>query len=176
MTKDRAPLTFENALTQIAGHIGWPRVSEIVGHAERTCRNWSDPDTTARITLNAALQLDEEFHNAGGEGTPFLLCYATKLEAAKIASCPELAALIASAARAAKESGEAIAAALGAATPKAAIADLIMAEREHEQAIAAMTTTLAALKSRREALTQGKDGTDTTVRAPGVAQRAPVTA
>jgi hypothetical protein len=152
MTKRRGAWTFENALSQIAGHIGWARVSEIVGQAERTVRNWSDPDTTASITLKAALKLDEEFHNAGGNGTPFLLCYATQLEAAKIASSPELAALIASAASSAKESGEAVAAMLSAATPTATLADFAIAERELEEAVTAQTNALAALRARRRAL------------------------
>jgi hypothetical protein len=168
MTKVRPPFTFENALTQVAGHIGWPRTAEIVGQAERTVRNWSDPDTTASITLAAALKLDEEFHRAGGEGTPFLHCYATLLEATKIAASPELAALIASAATSAKETGEAIHAVLAAATPKATLADLAIGERELEEGIAALTKSLAALRARREAFQQGK-GSDTDARVQEVA-------
>jgi hypothetical protein len=162
MTKVRSAFTFENALTQVAGHIGWERTAEIVGAAERTVRNWSDPDTTSSITLDAALKLDEEFHRAGGEGTPFLYCYATRLEATKIAATPGLAALIASAASSAKETGEAIAAVLAAATPNATIADMAIGERELEEGITALTNSLAALRARREALVegQGKEGTE----------------
>jgi hypothetical protein len=168
MTKRRAALTFENALTQVAGHIGWQRTAEIVGTAERTVRNWSDPDTSASITLAAALKLDEEFHKAGGQGTPFLLCYATLLEAVKIATSPELAALIASAAKSARESGEAVSAMLGAATPTATIADFAIAERELEEAINAQTNALAAVRARRMAVEEG-NGSGTDARAREVA-------
>jgi hypothetical protein len=116
MTKTRAPLTFELALTKVAGHIGWEKAAEIVGQAERTVRNWSEPDTTASITLDAALKLDEEFHKAGGHGSPFFQCYATRLELAKLAASPGREALLASiAVRARKRRG--FAAALSAAEP-----------------------------------------------------------
>jgi DNA-binding transcriptional regulator YdaS (Cro superfamily) len=90
LTKIRQPLTFENALTKVAGHIGWARVAEITKKAENTVRNWSDQDTTASITLDAALLLDEEFHKTGGDGTPFLHTYAVRMEAFKIAASPSL--------------------------------------------------------------------------------------
>jgi hypothetical protein len=175
MTKLRPPLSFENALTKVAGHIGWERTAAIVGQAPRTVRNWSEPDTTAKITLDAALQLDVEYHKAGGEGTPFLLCYATRVEADRIAASPELQALIDCAASAAKEGGEAVSATLHAAKPRASIADLVIAEREHEDAISAHTKSLAALRARREALTteQGTGRRTAAVRGREVPQPAP---
>ena len=60
MTKVRSPLTFELALTKVAAVIGWPRVAEVCGQAERTVRNWSDVDTSARVNMDAALRLDVE--------------------------------------------------------------------------------------------------------------------
>lgn len=162
MTKLRQAFTFENALTRVAGHIGWSRVAEIVGKSETTVRNWSDPDTTASITLQAALKLDFEFHEAGGEGAPFLLCYATLVDAARLAAFPERAALIAGAAKSAKESGEAIAAILEAADAKASLGDFAIAERELEEAITAHTNSLAALRARRKAFleTEGNEERD----------------
>lgn len=173
MTKVRSPLTFENALSSHAGVIGWAKVAEICGQAERTVRNWSDPDTTASITLEAALKLDEEFHKAGGQGAPFFQCYATRLELARLAACPGREALLASIAASVRESGEALAAALAAADPDAERADFAIGERELEEAITALQNTLAATKARREAVEQGK-GLDHEPRAQGVAQ--PVTA
>lgn len=152
MTKRRHALTFENALSKVAGHIGWTKVSEICGQAERTVRNWSDPDTTASISLESALQLDVEFHKAGGQGAPFLVCYATRVDAERLASCPGVEALIAAAAQAARESGEAIAAALKAARPEADHADFSIAERELEESLAALNHSLAAVRARRKAV------------------------
>lgn len=150
MTKRRTALTFENALSKVAGHIGWTKVSEICGQAERTVRNWSDPDTTANIRLDSALQLDIEFHKAGGEGAPFLVCYATHVDAQRLASSPGVEALVAAAAKAAKESGEAIAAALRVSRPDAETADFAIAEREIEESLEALNHSLAAVRARRK--------------------------
>jgi hypothetical protein len=172
VTKVRPPLTFENALAQVAGHIGWNKVAEIVGQAERTIRNWSEPDTTTRIPLEAALKLDEHFHKAGGEGAPFFFCYMTRLELAKLAACPGREQLLASIAASAREAGEALAAALDAAEPDADRADFAIGERELEEAIAALQKTLAATKARREAFEEGR-GLDSELRVQGGTQ--PVT-
>jgi hypothetical protein len=152
MTKVRAPLTFENALTKVAAVIGWEEVARITGQAERTVRNWSEPDTTAAISLEAALKLDVALHAAGGEGFPFFRCYATRLDADSLAACPGREELIASAATASRESGEAVAASLLATRPSATQADLAIAERELEESIEAKTNLLAAVRARRVAI------------------------
>ena len=92
----------------------------------------------------------------------------------KIAGSPEIAALIASAASSAKETGEAIAAVLAAATPKATLADFAIGERELEESIGALTNSLAALRARRKAVEEGTG--ESTVRAPEVAPPPRVTA
>ncbi len=155
MTKLRAPLTFENCLARVAGHIGWAKVAEIVGQAERTVRNWSEPDTTAAIPLEAALKLDVAYHAAGGEGTPFLICYATRFDTESLAACPGREELLDAAARTALETGEAVSAALAAARPRAGRADFAIAEKELEESIAAAHHTLAALRARRKAVEDG---------------------
>ena len=157
MTKSRPPLTFENALTKVAGQLGWEETARICQQAERTVRNWSEPDTTASITLEAALKLDVAFHAAGGEGTPFLLCYATRVDAESFAAVPGREALIASAARSAKENGEAVHATLHAAHPRAKPIDFAVAEREIEESINALHGQLAALRARRKASIEGDD-------------------
>lgn len=147
MTKLRPPLTFENALTKVAAVLGWPKTAEIVGQAERTVRNWSEPDTTARISLDAAKRLDVAYQAAGGDGAPFLQCYATQVSAELLAVHADRHDLVAGAARASKESGEAIAATLAAAHPAATAADIAIAEREIEEAIEAKTSILARVRA-----------------------------
>lgn len=169
MTKRRHAITFENALSKVAGHIGWAKVAEICSQAERTVRNWSDPDTTSKISLDAALRLDVEYHKAGGDGAPFLLCYATSVDAARLAAAPGLEALVAAAAKAAKESGEAVAAALHAARANADRGDFAIAEREIEESLDALTNSLAALRARRKALDEQEGSGRELARAPGVA-------
>lgn len=149
MTKRRAPLTFELALTKIAALIGWDNAAAIVGQAERTVRNWSDPDTSARITLDSALALDVAYAAAGGEGSPMHECFTARLKAERAEACAGAEALARSAAETAKESGEANAALFAAIRPGATDTDLLLAERELEESISASTNTLATLRAGR---------------------------
>ncbi len=149
MTKQRPPLTFENALTTVASLLGWPEVARICGQSERCVRNWSDQDTSAGIKLDAALELDRAYEEAGGDGAPFLLCYSIRLEADLLAARPGRKALSEATALAAKEGGEAIAAAIAAARPGASMTDVALAERELEESISAQTNALAALRAGR---------------------------
>ena len=153
MTKRRPPLTAELALTEVAVLIGWDRVAEIAGQAERTVRNWSDPDTGpaagASITMDVALALDVAFRVAGGEGAPMLQYYSTRLEADTVEASADRIALARHAAQAAKEGGEAIAAVIAAAMPGASPQELARAELELVESIAAQTNTLATLRAGR---------------------------
>lgn len=148
MTKRRAPLSYELALTKIAGLIGWDGAAELLGQSERTIRNWSDPDAAACIRLDAAELLDLAFQQAGGRGAPFLECYATRLKSALSNSMGSAEAIAEAVASAAKEGGEAISAAIAAASPAASQTDYLTAIREIEEAIEAKTRTLAAIRTR----------------------------
>lgn len=154
MTKRRAALTYELALTKVAGVIGWDRAAAIVGQVERTVRNWSDPDTSANIRLDAAEKLDIAFAQAGGRGAPFGEVYHTRLKTSLANSFGTAEAIAEAAALSAKEGGEGVAAAIAASRPDANDADFAAAERELEEAIAANTATLSAIRRRREAEAQ----------------------
>jgi len=171
MTKVRRPLTFENALTKVAGAIGWPEVARICGYAESTVRNWSDPDTTARMTLEAAFRLDLAFRSAGGEDAPFLLCYATRMEAELLAVSADRQKLVAAAGLVARETGEALAATLAAADPNATTADFILAEREIEEAISSKQNMLSTIRAMARQIISGGTAAreDIQIRAPEVA-------
>lgn len=149
MTKLRPPVTAELALTKVAALIGWEDVSRIAGQAERTVRNWSDPDTTAAISVEAAIRLDIAHQAAGGDGFPFFTYIATRLDLEAEASFADSNTLVRAVATATRETGEANAAALDASLPGAEQADLIVAEREIEESIAAMTHTLATVRTMR---------------------------
>ena len=58
MTKVRDPLSFEKALTTVAGVLGWPRCAQITGTPESTLRNWSDPDVSGGVTFDKGEALD----------------------------------------------------------------------------------------------------------------------
>lgn len=153
MTKLRAPLTFELALTRVAAVIGWDQVGKLAGQAARTVHTWSEPDAGPAagraISLDLALQLDVACKAAGGDGAPMWECYSRRLElgTSNALFCNEQIAL--STAKASVESGEGIAAAIAAARPGASQADLIFAERQLEESIAAQSDTLAKIRAGR---------------------------
>lgn len=144
MTKVRPPVTFQHAVTRIAGRLGWDVAAAAVSKAERTVRNWSDPDTGALPTVDDAMRLDAAFLAAGGGDAPLHAVYAQMLDrGAQGAADPE--AITASAAQAAKEAGEAVSALVLAARPGASQRDRAVAEHETSQAIEAFTGVLTKL-------------------------------
>ena len=149
MTKRRAALSYELALTKIAGLVGWERCAEVLDQSERTVRNWSDPDARAGIRMDAAEILDLEFQACGGSGSPLLECLALRQKSAAAQMWGSSEAITVAAAKSAKEGGEAIAAAIAAARPDADDTDYAIAERELEEGIAADTETLRAIRERR---------------------------
>lgn len=160
MTKRRAPLSYELAITKVAGLIGWDKAAGIVGQSERCVRNWSDPDAAAGIRMDAAEALDLAYQEAGGTGAPFLECYALRLKAAFAETFGSAEAVASAAACAAKEGGEAVAAAIHAARPGASASDFAIAERELEEAINAKTVALRAIRNRRMAEANLSGGTE----------------
>lgn len=171
MTKRRSALTFERALSSVAGSIGWAAAAAIVGRSENTVRNWSDEDSAAGIRLDAALRLDVAFHQAGGEGWPFLHCYALRVEADSADAGADAHALTRAAAVAAREGGEAIEATIAAALCSDDPRLRAKAELELEQGIAAFTNTLSRLRSGAPA---APASSTTSSCAPEVAPPAPI--
>lgn len=144
MTKLRAPLSFDQAITRIAGVLGWDFAASLVGRSPRAVRAWSDPDADASPCIEHALLLDLAYRAAGGEGSPIFEVYAAKLDldaqSASAARClPSLTA------NAARENGEAIAALALASQPGAPIGIRAAAKREVEEGIQALGQALLAL-------------------------------
>ena len=147
MTKVRAPASFEDAVTRVAGRLSWDGASQAVGKAERTVRNWSDPDTGAQPTIQDALRLDAAYLNAGGDDAPMMAVYRFMLERmAQPAISPE--ELAQSAAEAAREAGEFTAAMMMASQPGACSRARDTAVREGLEAAAAITATVKKLGAR----------------------------
>lgn len=163
MTKPREPLTFERALTKIASQIGWPMVATIAGRSESAVRNWSDQDTSAGVRLEHALALDVAHLAAGGQGAPLLQVYQARLETELRAASADRVKLSLQIAMAAKEGGEAFEAATLAALPGASESQLVRAELELEESIAAQTNALAQVRALRfgvPEVTPPDDGAD----------------
>lgn len=145
MTKARPPLSLEDGITRVAGHVGWEAAAAAIGQKERTLRNYSDPDTPQVISGPDMLKLDLAYRLAGGEGAPMFEAYALQLE---LASLPILSCsreLSRRTAVAAKEAGEAISALIAAAQPGADRATRAIAKREAREGMDALRDTLPLL-------------------------------
>jgi hypothetical protein len=147
MTKVRAPLTFAQAITRVAGVVGWPAMAALTGRTERTVRYWSEDDQDGCPTLDQAFALDVAYRAAGGEGAPILESYAAQLDVhiAEIPACrEELTTVIGSVAQ---EVGDAIHHALVVAVPGASPAQVHRAITETEEAQGRLTMLVRRLAS-----------------------------
>ncbi|MAC58705.1 MAG: hypothetical protein CMH85_10600 [Novosphingobium sp.] len=116
MTKPRRPLTPYRALARIADLLGWDGAAEVIEKSEWTVRKLSDPDAGRKLSFQDAIRLDAAFRRAGGQGAPLFECYAGRLELLAEVDADHGIALLDSSGKAAKETGEAVAAALAAAS------------------------------------------------------------
>lgn len=139
MTKRRVPASFQDAVATIGGFLTYPVAAEVVGKAERTVRNWSDPDTGALPTIEDSIRLDAAFVAAGGGDPPMLAAYAMRLERSALATA-DASAIAASMKLAAKEGGEALAALVDASQPGADRLTRQLAAREALEASEAFRT------------------------------------
>lgn len=151
MTKVRPPASFFDAITRIAAHIGWDGCSAALSVgtrkvAERTIRNWSDPDTEPCISIEDALKLDLAFQADGGIGTPLFDAYALQLDREAERARQSQPCLIHTTAAAAKETGEAMHALVLAGSPHAHPRDKARAAAEIIEAIEALQKSLIALE------------------------------
>lgn len=145
MTKLRAPVSIELAITRAAAILGWEQAASVADQAERTVRNWSDPDTQAEISLKAAVRLDAACMAADGIA-PFRETYQLLLDGASAEASADLRRLAENAATVAKEAGEAVSSMIMAARPGASETDRLVAARDAEEAIVALSRTLPDLR------------------------------
>ena len=144
VTKERAPLTYEDAQARVAGRLGVKRAAHIAGVAVRTFQDWGDPDVDRTIPIAAAEALDLAYIDAGGEGMPFLDTLNLRLKTARQNRYGDQLALAASAASFAKEAGEFTAAAIVASLPDAGATDVAALRKEGLEAIAVAKSMIAA--------------------------------
>lgn len=143
MTKRREPLTYHRALTTVAARIGWDSCAALCGVTVRAVRYWSDPDADREISILDAERLDRAFMDAGGDHPPFHRVHGLRLEIAARGEQDKDGVSIA--ARAAKETGEAVSALLLAGVSTATPALRRAAVREAEEAITALMDGVALL-------------------------------
>ena len=147
MTHLRAPRTYDEAVTRIAGAIGWDQVATLTGRTERTVRFWSQPNCKTVPTIGQAQALDAAYVAAGGQGAPYLEAYEFQLglQMQRQEACTR--ELLAEIALATKECGEAISASLGVVQSNASPLTAHRAAAEVEQAARAIDALMRRLSS-----------------------------
>ncbi|MGW8136877.1 hypothetical protein ACWGNZ_14855 [Sphingomonas zeae] len=112
MTQLRAPRTYAEAITRVAGVIGWDEICRLTGRALRSARYWSQTNCTTVPSIVQAQTLDAAYIAAGGQGSPFLDAFEFQLgiQVQRQEACTR--ELLSEIAVASKEAGDAIAAAI----------------------------------------------------------------
>lgn len=147
MTKARDPLSFEDDLGMMVARLGAAAVRTVAGGpAERTLRDWADPDTPRTPPIAACFALDCAWRAAGGPGAPFFDTYRRLLETESavaigidFATLPDLTGIVI------REGAQAEIALMTAMLPGATPADRRTAVREVEESIAAFEATIPLL-------------------------------
>lgn len=147
MTKVRAPLSFSQAVTRVAGMIGWDEAARVTRRAMRTVRHWSESDRHGTPTLDQAFALDRAYLAAGGHGAPILECYARRLDVVLAQSVACKIALADDIALTARETADAISCSIHVTQPGASPTAIHRAIAETEEANGACTRLLGRLKS-----------------------------
>lgn len=147
MTKLRAPLTIDAALTRAAGLLpgGWASLAELTGRSPSMVRAWSDPDRREQLPLRDALLVDQAVRTQTGEA-PLLAWYAAQLDLSCGPASPT-SDLVSRVVEVVRECGEANAALIEAAQPGASAAQISAAQREAEEAISVLARTLPFLRA-----------------------------
>ena len=144
MTKPRKPLTHYRALAVVAEHLGWDRCAAITDLSESMLRKMGDPETGREIKLRDAMRLEAVYRQDGGEGSPFFDCFAARL-GVDTASADARSCVLKASSMVAKESGEAVAAALDAAG-RGDHASKARALEEAKEGLAAMVALVRSLE------------------------------
>lgn len=110
MTIIRKPATFEKALQDISGLLGWDGCADVLGKSESHLRKLGTPDTDRELSIRDAVRLDAAYRRSGGEGAPLLECYGLKLDIDMPGAPACTDTMLSGAQKVAKESGEAVAA------------------------------------------------------------------
>ncbi|MDB5663425.1 MAG: hypothetical protein JWN59_1763 [Sphingomonas bacterium] len=139
MTKLRTPLTFAQAVTRIAGLIGFDGAARVVDRKERIVRLWSEPDSGRSPTLDQARNLDAAYRAAGGEDAPLLDAYAFQLEVQVAVQDVCRRDLLQTIEEASRDAGEAISCSVAILDPAATPAQFHRALAEVEEAHGALS-------------------------------------
>lgn len=148
MTKVRPPLTIENALLKVLGLIGIEKAAEVTERSQDYLRSVSDHDSRYRLSVDDGIKLDLAYHAAGGDGYPIHEAYTLLLGVAVTVALADAASFHRQTLAVLKEGGEAHVALVAANAPNATRADTLIAIKECEEGLTALTRALSILSRR----------------------------
>jgi len=168
MTKQRLPLSIEQGLARIAGHLpgGYDRMGEICARQPHTVRAWGDPDKEDDIPLGCAIALDLAFQAEGGEGSPLFETYGAKLDLADATRFSDQHRLLDYAQGVIKEGGEAHAAIVAAARRGATLTEKRVAFKEALEAFEKLRDVMPLLEAGAQTSTTNTKGESDMAQAP----------
>lgn len=114
MTKERAPLSIENALRRVLGQLELERAAELTGRSESYLHALTDPDRRECLAVPDLEALDLAHHEQFGTGFPLFETLGRRLGTARAERFADLAAIGGHARGIAKEHAEALDAMLAA--------------------------------------------------------------
>lgn len=147
MTHAQTPLTFPAAVNRIVDCITAQGAADAVGKRVSLIYAWQHPTGQKRPNIEQARALDAAHMLAGGDGAPILETYAQLLDVDVAQQIACRTALIREIGDAAREHGQALAAAIAFAQPNAGDRELHRAIGEVEDAHGAMAVLLRRLMS-----------------------------
>lgn len=146
MTKQRPPLSIENALFQVLGRIGIDEAARLTSRSTDYLRSLSDPENRYRLTCEDALTLDDAHQALTGE-RPIYETMGLMIEARNATRFADVAALRRKAVSVVLEAGQAHAALVAATCDGAGEKDLLTFIREAEESVSETTGAIAAAKA-----------------------------
>jgi hypothetical protein len=147
MTKERTPLTYEDAVNRVIGTIGMTAASEATGRSADYLRALTDPDKRYTLTIEDAEKLDLAWQATGQSGAPIFELYGLRMEIAQSARFASRFTFLGAIATYITESGDATGAIIRAALPGAGHKEVKTAQRELIEAFEAMRDLFPFLES-----------------------------
>jgi hypothetical protein len=135
-------MSVEAAVQTAVSYLGLNEAARVTARKPRTVQCWSEADVRGDISVRCAFALDRAVLARGGAVPPIASWYHANIQLACAVAYDDARGRAERAARCAMESGQATAAHLRAFSISGCTSDLLAAERETEEAMSALGTTL----------------------------------
>jgi hypothetical protein len=147
MTKEREPVTIEDALMTVLGQLKIREAAGILGCSPAYLQATTDPDKREQLNVRDLEVLDLEHHSRFGQGFPLHEALGRRLATSRAERFADAAEIGRCGARLARENGEAVTALFEAALVSGDPKLVEEAMRQTEDVVREATATLASLRA-----------------------------